>query len=132
VTKPCRPENSGVAGALLSTFVTPGAATDEDPRYDLDMDSMSLVKSLPGGRHGTAYPDMPWEPKEAFWAVAHHFGHSREPRQSTKSQRVRGILACSGGASGRQGIRAGASGPRWAAHACLFNSLDEATRRPPG
>ncbi len=70
-------ENSGVAGALLSTFVTPGASTDEDPRYDLDMDSMSLVKSLPGGRHGTVYPDMPWEPKEAFGAVAHHFGHSR-------------------------------------------------------
>ena len=69
-------EHSGVAGALLSTFVTPGAHTDDDPRHDLDMDSMSLVKSLPGGRHGTAYPDMPWEPKEAFAAVAHHFaGH---------------------------------------------------------
>ena len=66
-------ERSGVAGALLSTFVTPGAPTDDDPRYDLDMDSMSLVKSLPDGRHGTAYPDMPWEPKEAFAAVAHHF-----------------------------------------------------------
>jgi hypothetical protein len=69
-------ERSGVAGALLSTFVTPGAYTDDDPRHDLDMDSMSLVKSLPGGRHGMVYPDMPWEPKEAFAAVAHHFaGH---------------------------------------------------------
>jgi len=38
-------ERSGVAGALLSTFVTPGSYTDENPRYDLDMDSMSLVKS---------------------------------------------------------------------------------------
>ena len=69
-------ERSGVAGALLSTFVTPEAYTDDDPRHDLDMDSMSLVKSLPDGRHGTVYPDMPWEPKEAFAAVAHHFaGH---------------------------------------------------------
>jgi hypothetical protein len=69
-------ERSQVAGALLATFVTPGAYTDDDPRYDLDMDSMSLVKSLPGGRHGIVYPDMPWEPKEAFAAVAHHFaGH---------------------------------------------------------
>ena len=69
-------ERSGVAGALLSTFVTPEAHTDDDPRYDLDMDSMSLVKSLPHGRHGIVYPDMPWEPKEAFAAVAHHFaGH---------------------------------------------------------
>jgi hypothetical protein len=41
------------------------------------MDSMSLVKSLPHGRRGTTYPDMPWEPKEAFAAVAHHFGHPR-------------------------------------------------------
>ncbi len=66
-------ERSGVAGALLSTFVTPGATTNDDPRYDLDMDSMSLVKSLPSGRHGMTYPDMPWEPKEAFGAVARHF-----------------------------------------------------------
>ncbi len=66
-------ERSGVAGALMSTFVTPEAYTDDDPRYDLDMDSMSLVKSLPRGRHGMVYPDMPWEPKEAFAAVAHHF-----------------------------------------------------------
>jgi hypothetical protein len=66
-------ERSGVAGALLATFVTPGAYTDGDPRHDLDMDSMSLVKSLPGGRHGTVYPDMSWEPKEAFAAVANHF-----------------------------------------------------------
>ncbi|MGA8017041.1 MAG: abortive infection protein [Candidatus Dormiibacterota bacterium] len=69
-------ERAGVAGALLSTFVTPETYTDDDPRHDLDMDSMSLVKSLPGGRHGKVYPDMPWEPKEAFAAVAHHFaGH---------------------------------------------------------
>lgn len=69
-------ERSGVAGALLSTFATPEATTDDNPRYDVDMDSMSLVKSLPRGRHGTIYPDMPWEPKEAFTAVAGHFaGH---------------------------------------------------------
>jgi hypothetical protein len=66
-------ERAGVAGALLATFVTPESFIDDDPRYDLDMDSMSLVKSLPGGRHGLAYPDMPWEPKEAFAAVANHF-----------------------------------------------------------
>ena len=66
-------ERAGVAGALLSTFTTPQAFTDDDPRYDLDMDSMSLVKSLPGGFHGAAYPDMPWEPKESFAVVARHF-----------------------------------------------------------
>jgi hypothetical protein len=66
-------ERAGVAGALLSTFATPQSLTNDDPRYDVDMDSMSLVKSLPGRRHGTAYPDMPWEPKESFAAVARHF-----------------------------------------------------------
>jgi len=66
-------EGSGVAGALLSTFATPEAHTDDNPRYDVDMDSMSLVKALPGGHHGTLYPDMPWEPKVAFAAVARHF-----------------------------------------------------------
>jgi hypothetical protein len=66
-------ERAGVAGALISTFSTPQSFTDDDPRYDLDMDSMSLVKSLPGGRHGTAYPEMPWEPKESFAVVARHF-----------------------------------------------------------
>jgi len=66
-------ERAGVAGALLSTFVTPEAHTDDDPPYDVDMDSMSIVKSLPGGRHGASYPDMAWEPKEAFAVVAQHF-----------------------------------------------------------
>ena len=76
-------ERSGVAGALLSTFVTPEAYTDDDPRYDLDMDSMSLVKSFPGGRHGTVYPDMHWEPKQSFSAVADFYSHHQEPtRQS--------------------------------------------------
>ena len=66
-------EHAGVAGAFLSTFATPQSLTDDDPRYDLDMDSMSVVKALPGGRRGTTYPDMPWEPKESFFAVARHF-----------------------------------------------------------
>ena len=74
-------ECSGVAGALLSTFVTPEAYTDDDPRYDLDMDSMSLVKSLPHGRHGTVYPDMHWDPKQSFSAVADFYSHHQEPMQ---------------------------------------------------
>lgn len=79
-------EHAGVAGALLSTFATPEAHIDDDPRYDLDMDSMSLVKSLPDGQHGSTYPDMAWEPKESFAAVARHFAahdpedHAEPPR----------------------------------------------------
>jgi hypothetical protein len=37
------------------------------------MPSPSLVKSLTGGRHGTTYPDMPWEPKESFRAVTDYY-----------------------------------------------------------
>jgi hypothetical protein len=66
-------ERAGVAGALLSTFATPEALTNDNPRYDVDMDSMSIVKYLPNGRHGATYPDMPWEPKESFAVVARHF-----------------------------------------------------------
>jgi hypothetical protein len=42
---------------------------DGDPRDDLDMASPAVVKTLEG-RHGETYPDMTWEPKAAFTAVA--------------------------------------------------------------
>ncbi|WP_062209272.1 hypothetical protein [Streptomyces sp. NBRC 109706] len=42
---------------------------DGDPRLDLDLASLGIVKVLPDG-HGTSYPDLPWEPKAAFAAVA--------------------------------------------------------------
>ncbi|MFI2303335.1 hypothetical protein ACH5AL_31530 [Actinacidiphila glaucinigra] len=46
-----------------------------DPREDLDLASYGVVKVL-DGRTGTAYPGMPWEPKEAFTALAeYHRGH---------------------------------------------------------
>jgi hypothetical protein len=40
-----------------------------DPRDDLDLASPGIVKPLEG-RHGDSYPDMTWEPKAAFTAVA--------------------------------------------------------------
>jgi hypothetical protein len=40
-----------------------------DPRVDLDLASPGIVKPLEG-RHGDSYPDMTWEPKAAFTAVA--------------------------------------------------------------
>lgn len=41
-----------------------------DPRYDLDLASPGIVKVLDAGRPGDTYPDMTWEPKAAFAAVA--------------------------------------------------------------
>ena len=100
---------AGLEGAFVFTFVSPTSAYNEDPRFDLDLGSYSLVKSYPErdtfeqilsesakqgkelvgvglvpdlsakfanliGRHGSKYPDMPWEPKESFKAVADYYG----------------------------------------------------------
>ncbi|MFB7469885.1 hypothetical protein [Kitasatospora sp. NPDC056184] len=63
------------AGGVDSTFVFTFALydfphrPDGDPREDLDLASYGVVKVLEG-RPGAAYPDLPWEPKAAFTAVA--------------------------------------------------------------
>jgi hypothetical protein len=45
---------------------------DGDPRDDLDLASPGIVAVLEED-HGTAYPDMPWQPKQSFAAVAAHY-----------------------------------------------------------
>lgn len=60
---------TGVDGVFVSTFVEPLAPHHDNPRHDLDMSALSLVKSYSRG-HGQTYPDMTWEPKKAFAAVA--------------------------------------------------------------
>jgi hypothetical protein len=45
-----------------------------DPRDDLDLASGGIVKVL-DGRNGATYPDMPWEPKAAFAAIAERYSH---------------------------------------------------------
>jgi hypothetical protein len=59
----------GVDGAFVWTFADPWLTHAQDPRHDLDMTATALVKTYPRG-HGTTYPDLPWEPKQAFAAVA--------------------------------------------------------------
>jgi hypothetical protein len=65
---------AGVDGAFVATFAEPLFGFSENLRYDLDMSSLSLVKSYPHGC-GTTYPDMSWEPKEAFRAVADFYAN---------------------------------------------------------
>jgi hypothetical protein len=48
-----------------------------DPRDDLDLASLGIVKVL-DGQTGDTYPDMPWEPKAAFAAIAEQYSH-RDP-----------------------------------------------------
>ena len=101
-------DRTGVDGAFVFTFVAPTSLYSDDPRFDTDMPSYSLVKSyaepdtvdqineqgaktareltgigmdpamLPKfashvGKHGETYPDMPWEPKRSFRAVADYY-----------------------------------------------------------
>ncbi|HEY6278949.1 MAG TPA: hypothetical protein VIX86_21775 [Streptosporangiaceae bacterium] len=77
---------AGADATFVMTFVAPLNPASDDPLYDLDMASYSLVKSFGsrlgplGATHpqapwdrsrlGTAYPGLPWEPKESFQAVA--------------------------------------------------------------
>lgn len=73
-------EKAGVNSAFVFTFVHPNSPYNENPQNDLDMASYSLVKSYDGGRHGTTYPDMTWEPKEAFRAVAEYYAKGEQQR----------------------------------------------------
>ena len=65
-------DRAGVDGVFIDTFVDPISPYSEEPYYDLDMSALSLVKTLQHG-HGSTYPDVPWEPKEAFHAVAAYY-----------------------------------------------------------
>jgi hypothetical protein len=59
----------GVDSAFVYTFARYDLPHRRDPRLDLDMASAGVVKVLEG-RHGHTYPDMAWEPKAAFTALA--------------------------------------------------------------
>lgn len=74
-------DSAGVDGAFVSTFIFPIKPYDDDPKFDIDRESASLVKTLTGGRHGTTYPEMTWEPKQSFGAVADFFLRTKEPRE---------------------------------------------------
>jgi hypothetical protein len=68
---------SAIDVAFVNTFARydlPHREGDDD--RDFDKASFGVVKVFDGGRTGTAYPGLPWEPKVAFHALA-HYGRSR-------------------------------------------------------
>ena len=72
-------DGEGVDAAFVYTFARYDLPHRDDPRVDLDTASAGVVKVLPsddGTRtaRGRRYPDMPWEPKAAFDAVAEWYG----------------------------------------------------------
>ncbi|GAB7037216.1 MULTISPECIES: hypothetical protein [Catenuloplanes] len=66
----------GVDTAFVYTFACRHLPTSDDPDRDFDLGSFGIVRVLPPGRTGTAYPGMPWEPKAAFHALA-EYGRAR-------------------------------------------------------
>lgn len=69
-------DSEGVNSAFVHLFALYNYPhrPDGDPRDDLDLASPGIVAVLEEGR-GTTYPDMAWEPKEAFATVAAHYSH---------------------------------------------------------
>jgi hypothetical protein len=62
-------DTAGVDGAFVNEFVSATFPVSDNPRYDLDMNAFGLVKTYRHGK-GMTYPDMTWEPKQSFAAVA--------------------------------------------------------------
>jgi hypothetical protein len=62
----------GVDSTFVFTFATYATPHRSDPRQDLDMASYGIVKVLQNCL-GDTYPDMAWEPKAAFTAVADYY-----------------------------------------------------------
>jgi hypothetical protein len=70
-------DQAGVDRAFVMSLSFPLAPYSQDPIHDLDATALSIVRTLPRGQHGTTYPDVGWEPKEAFHAIARYY-HQQE------------------------------------------------------
>lgn len=64
----------GVDSAFVYTFARYDLADRSPSHDDFDIASAGLVRVLGEGRCGQRYPDMPWEPKAAFNALADYYG----------------------------------------------------------
>lgn len=71
---------------FVFTFVHPLNPYDDNPRYDLDRVSPSLVKNYER-RHGTAFPGMTWDKNQAFDAVAAFYARQHLTRDGQPAAR---------------------------------------------
>ncbi|AGJ59392.1 MULTISPECIES: hypothetical protein [Streptomyces] len=69
-------ETSGLDAAFVNTFARYDLLHAAEEDRDFDKASFGVVKVLDGGRTGTTYPGMPWEPKVVFHTLA-KYGRSR-------------------------------------------------------
>ena len=70
----------GVDTAFVNTFARYDLPHHSSPLEDFDMASYGVVKVLED-RHGTTYPNMPWEPKVAFTTLADDYLHLASQRK---------------------------------------------------
>ena len=66
-------ETEGVDAAFVYTFARYDLPHRSAAHEDLDLASKGVVRVLEG-RYGRRYPDMAWEPKAAFGALAEYYG----------------------------------------------------------
>ena len=66
-------DEAGIDSTFLCTFAQYALPHCDPPQTDLDLASYGIVKVYED-RHGARYPDMLWEPKPAFDAVAEVYG----------------------------------------------------------
>ena len=73
-------DEAGAYGTFVFTFIETGALSEEKAEevmrsidFDPDLPHYALVKTNPDRLRGKAYPDMTWEPKESFRAVADYY-----------------------------------------------------------
>jgi hypothetical protein len=71
-------EAEGVDSVFVYTFARYDLVDRVERGEDFDMASAGVVRVLDGGRRGQRYPDMPWEPKAAFRALAEYYLGSRQ------------------------------------------------------
>jgi hypothetical protein len=67
-------EAESVDNVFVYTFARYDLVHRSAWNVDFDIASAGLVKVLDEGRRGQRYPDMPWEPKIAFTALAEYYG----------------------------------------------------------
>jgi hypothetical protein len=71
-------DSEGVDAAFVYTFARYDLVDRGESGGDFDVASAGIVRVL-DGRRGRRYPDMPWEPKAAFAALAEYYGeHNRQ------------------------------------------------------
>jgi hypothetical protein len=70
-------ETEKVDAVFVNTFARYDLPHRTDPLKDLDIASGGVVKVYEN-RQGRTYPDMPWEPKTAFYTISGFYNETKQ------------------------------------------------------